>query len=251
VNTVKRCQALARQLKGKIGDHVSVGVYHSRFRLQDRQRRHRETVDAFRAPASGECPPAIAVTTQVCEMSLDLDADLLVTEHAPISSLVQRFGRANRHLRRGSDFRASLLTYAAESNRPYDKRDLEAASAFLTELDGRDVSQRDLAEGLEKYALSELDARGSTAFIEGGYFATPGALRDSDDIGAPVVLDADIGTFNAMKVAGEPTDGLLVTVPKKFARWPEGTGLPPWLGVADAVRYDPWLGFVVEEEASQ
>lgn len=251
VNTVKRCQQLARLLKGKLGSDVSVGVYHSRFKLQDRQRRHRETVDAFRAPGSGQCPPAIAVTTQVCEMSLDLDADLLVTEHAPISSLVQRFGRANRHLRRGKDFRATLLTYAPESNRPYEKRDLEASSTFLAELSGRDVSQRDLAVGLEKHAVSERDASGSTSFITGGYFATPGALRDSDDIGAAVVLDTEVVAFKAMKAASEPTDGLMVTVPKKFARWPEGTGLPPWLGVADATRYDPWLGFVVDDDVSQ
>ncbi|HEV3190629.1 MAG TPA: CRISPR-associated helicase Cas3', partial [Polyangiaceae bacterium] len=113
VNTVRRCQELARVLRELTGEPV--GVYHSRFKLEDRQRRHRETIDTFRAPVRGEPRAAIAVTTQVCEMSLDLDADALITEHAPISSLVQRFGRANRHLRRGPSFRAMLLTYTPES----------------------------------------------------------------------------------------------------------------------------------------
>ncbi len=247
VNTVRRCQQLARELRGQVGDRV--GVYHSRFKLEDRQRRHRETIDAFRAPVSGEPNAAIAVTTQVCEMSLDLDADLLITEHAPISSLVQRFGRANRHLRRGPGFRATLLTYAAESNLPYDKRELEAASAFLAELSNRDISQRDLSEGLEKHARSERSASGITAFVDGGFFATPGALRDSDDIGASVVLEGDVEQFKDLEKRGQPTDGLRLTVPKKHAHSAEGLGLPVWLKTADSARYDPWLGFVVDDEA--
>jgi CRISPR-associated endonuclease/helicase Cas3 len=250
VNTVRRCQRLARALKQRVGAELRVGVYHSRFKLEDRQDRHRETIDAFRAPATGEPPAAIAITTQVCEMSLDLDADLLITENAPISSLVQRFGRANRHLRRGAAFRATLLTYAPESAAPYDKKELEAASKFLSELSNRDVSQRDLADGLMKYALIERDASGSTAFIHGGYFATAGALRDSDDIGAPVVLDCDVQRFKDLTKHGEPTDGLRLTVPKKHARAIEGSGLPLWLKTADGARYDAWLGFVIDDEPS-
>lgn len=250
VNTVRRCQQLGRALKLRLGPSMTVGVYHSRFRLEDRQQRHRETIDAFRAPTTGDPPPAIAVTTQVCEMSLDLDADLLITEHAPISSLVQRFGRANRHQRRGLDFRATLLTYAPESAAPYDKKDIEAASKFLAELGRRDVSQRDLALGLGKPALNERDASGNTPFIHGGYFATAGALRDSDDIGAAVVLDSDLERFKALTKHNKPTDGLRLTVPKKHARSSEDSGLPLWLKTADGSRYDNWLGFMVDDEPS-
>jgi CRISPR-associated endonuclease/helicase Cas3 len=250
VNTVRRCQQLARVLRQILGSTLPVGVYHSRFKLEDRQHRHRQTIDAFRAATNGEPPPAIAVTTQVCEMSLDLDADLLVTEHAPISSLIQRFGRANRHLRRGPAFRAKLLTYAPESPTPYDKKELDAASKFLADLSDRDVSQRDLAVALGKHAIIERNASGSTAFVEGGYFATAGALRDSDDIGASVVLDGDIERFKQLLRRSEPTDGLRLTVPKKHARPVEGGGLPLWLRTADSARYDPWLGFVLDDEPS-
>ncbi len=77
VNTVKRCQAIAQLL----GDELKIGVltYHSRFRLLDRQRVHAATVAAFQQKDA----PAVAVSTQVCEMSLDLDADVLVSEVAP------------------------------------------------------------------------------------------------------------------------------------------------------------------------
>jgi CRISPR-associated endonuclease/helicase Cas3 len=125
VNTVKRCQQIALMLDRELG--IKVLSYHSRFRLCDRQRIHGQTVAAFQQDGTA----AIAVTTQVCEMSLDLDADVLITEVAPVPSLVQRFGRANRHLSRGRDFRAWLYTYEPESAMPYTREELHIARAFL------------------------------------------------------------------------------------------------------------------------
>lgn len=244
VNTVKRCQRLVRRLEAAA---PGVLAYHSRFKLEDRQERHRATIDAFRAPEAGEPAPAIAVTTQVCEMSLDLDADVLITEHAPISSLVQRFGRANRHLRRGENFRATILTYAPETHAPYDRDEFHAASRFLHELDGRDVSQRGLAEGLAAYAPAARAAAGQTRFTDGGYFATPGSLRETDDADSSVILDADLTRFRELTAQRAATDGLRLSVPRRFARDPQLPDLPTWLRVADAARYSPLLGFNVDE----
>ncbi len=77
VNTVARAQELADALSQVLGNQVL--VYHSRFRLVDRKAAHERTVAAFQQSDL----PAIAITTQVCEMSLDLDADVLITEVAP------------------------------------------------------------------------------------------------------------------------------------------------------------------------
>ena len=74
---------------------LPVVAYHSRFRYMDRVERHREVVDGF---SSTEKRGLLAVTTQVAEMSLDLDADLLVTELAPVPALIQRLGRLNRRV---------------------------------------------------------------------------------------------------------------------------------------------------------
>ncbi len=244
VNTVRRCQRLVRRLRSLAPDTIA---YHSRFKLDDRQRQHRAAVAAFQSPRSGSPPAAIAVTTQVCEMSLDLDADVLISEHAPISSLVQRFGRANRHLRRGAEFRAAILTYAPESTLPYDRSELDAAEQFLASFDTRDVSQVALADGLAAFSPVSRDAEGATRFTDAGYYATPGALRESDDAGSPVILDSDVDEFLRLDAARAATDGLRLTVPRKFSREPARAGLPSWIRIADSARYTASLGFDVDD----
>lgn len=243
VNQVARCQQSVRRLRAELGEGVL--CYHSRFRLDDRQERHRETVSAFQQRDHA----AIAVTTQVCEMSLDLDADVLITEIAPASSLVQRFGRANRHGARGDAFRARLLTYAPENPLPYTRADLDAAVAFLDSLGRGDISQRALAEALEIYAPREPDPDGSARFLAAGYYATPGALRDADASSTSCVLDSDLAAFEALVAAKKPTDGLILAVPRSAAFGEEvrHSFLPRYLRVAPGDRYDRSLGFSKDE----
>lgn len=84
VNTVKRCQDLAKALREFGFDLV---CYHSKFIFDDRRAKERRINDA---------PPRLLVATQVVEVSLDIDYDVLITECAPIDALVQRAGRVNR-----------------------------------------------------------------------------------------------------------------------------------------------------------
>ncbi|MCY6492315.1 CRISPR-associated helicase Cas3' [Leptolyngbya sp. GGD] len=253
VNTVDRCLAIAEKLE--ITLKTKVLTYHSRFRLQDRQKVHAKTIAAFAYEKDVEDrKPAIAVTTQVCEMSLDLDADVLITEVAPIPSLVQRFGRANRHLARGDKFRAKIYTYSppVKSIKPYIKEDLESAKQFLAELSHKSVSQYQLAEALERYFKSERDADGSAPFLDSGYYAIPGNFRDTDDFSIPCVLDTDLEAVKAILESKETykKEPFIISVPRKWAhqntehhRW-----LPKYLGVAEAAgHYDnPERGFVTK-----
>lgn len=246
VNTVRRCQSLAVRLQKRLQREVL--VYHSRYKLRHRESRHRAVINAFRPPPDDALIGVIAVTTQVCEMSLDLDADLLVTEHAPISSLVQRFGRANRHRLRGDSFRARLVTYPAESSAPYPREELEAAQSFLAVFEGFDVSQRDLGEELLVHSPAGRLAEGASRFLHGGFFATPGPFRDSDDSSGLVILDTDQATYLGLVASRRPTDGLRLPVPRTHVRPGPHAGLPKWLGLADGTRYDDRLGFVVDDE---
>ncbi len=255
VNTVDRCQTIARKLAAEFS--IDSLTYHSRYRLQDRQIIHNATVDAFAyqkerkaAIARSAAPKAIAITTQVCEMSLDLDADVLITEIAPISSLVQRFGRANRHLSRGLDFRAKLHIYQPPKSLPYKQEELEAAKAFLEKLGSRDVSQQLMAEALEEYALAERSSDGSSRFLEGGYFAIPGDFRDTEEFAVPCILDQDLDAVEALIKLRKPYDGFKINVPHKWADFSNSKPkwLPKYLGVASWERYDPKRGFLTKED---
>jgi len=235
-NTVDRCRETANQLENDL--KVEVLTYHSRFRLQDRQNRHSETVSAFQ----GKGKAAIAVTTQVCEMSLDLDADVLITEFAPISALVQRFGRSNRH---GLIDYAQIWVYEPQKVLPYNEEELGKAKEFIAEVSG-EVSQRILAEKLEYHSPKEDFADGSSSFVGGGYWATSEPFRDTDDYAVSTILESDLEEFLQLRAAKNPdAEGLIISVPKKFAYEPEKRpeNLPRHLKLADHTLYSEKRGF--------
>ncbi len=90
-NTVGRAIKIAKKIKERTGQYHPI-VYHSHFRYEDRVKRHKECVDAFRNDGG-----VICITTQVAEMSLDLSADFLFMDIAPIPAMIQRLGRLNRY----------------------------------------------------------------------------------------------------------------------------------------------------------
>ncbi|MBI5547832.1 MAG: CRISPR-associated helicase Cas3', partial [Deltaproteobacteria bacterium] len=242
VNVVARAQALADRLEKELETRVL--CYHSRYRLMDRQSAHTATVAAFQQRGA----PAIAVTTQVCEMSLDLDAEVLITEHAPVTSLVQRFGRANRHLAVEGRL-GELLTYLAERLAPYSKEELAGAAELLAALGDEPVSQHQLAELLQEHAPARRLSTGDSSFLDGGYYAVPGDFREPGDYAQQSVLDADLAEVLAALKVHRPIDGWIVPVPRKHAEMAaaEASALPAHLGVAPASCYRSDRGFVVPE----
>ncbi len=88
-NTVRRAVEIRKELETKT--RADVRLLHSRFRAADRAEHVKAALDDL--PVEGR----IVVATQVIEAGIDLDAALLVTDIAPYSSLVQRFGRVNRY----------------------------------------------------------------------------------------------------------------------------------------------------------
>ncbi len=83
-------------------------LHHSRFSREDRP-----VLDAAIEAQLGKDRPSgpfIVVGTQTLEQSLDLDADLLITDLCPVDVLLQRIGRLHRHTR-GPDARPGA--YAA------------------------------------------------------------------------------------------------------------------------------------------
>ncbi len=127
-NTVARAREIAAEIRKSSG--IEVVLLHSRFRPADRAR----AVEKLgRIPQEGQ----IVVSTQVIEAGIDLSAHRLITDAAPWSSLVQRFGRVNRYGEMENswiwwvDLPLSSKTLKAKRPQdvwaPYDSTDVERA----------------------------------------------------------------------------------------------------------------------------
>ena len=97
VNRVDRAQALYHALYRKRSKHPldspSLVLIHSRFRPADRKRE----MDKVIGSSNGNPHGRIVIATQAVEAGVDISASVMFTEIAPWSSMVQRFGRANRY----------------------------------------------------------------------------------------------------------------------------------------------------------
>ncbi len=104
-NSVGACQDLCKRFK----DFDPV-CYHSKFTLRDRALKEEKIEsDATR----------LLIATQVVEVSLDIDFDLMFSECAPPDAIVQRAGRVNRR-RRKDDTRITLYRPSDVAEKIYD-----------------------------------------------------------------------------------------------------------------------------------
>ena len=77
-----------------------VGLLHSRFTAWDRKDKEEKWTSRLGKnvdPLFRKANPCILVGTQVCEQSLDIDADVLYTSVCPMDMFIQRIGRTWRH----------------------------------------------------------------------------------------------------------------------------------------------------------
>ncbi len=196
--------------------NVAVNVYHSRFRYKDRSIRHRRVIDDFKRKDSA----AILVATQVAEMSLDLSADLLITDIAPIPSLIQRMGRLNRRSTPDDklDPKPAIVLPLPQDVRnaalPYGDNEIEAATRWLRSLIeiGGPLSQRHLSEAFAKFSdEKEYDiakAEERAVFFSGLWRTRPGQTRGEGHT-ISVILESDLDDCDERDSRGEPKRGWL------------------------------------------
>jgi CRISPR-associated endonuclease/helicase Cas3 len=231
--------------------------YHSRFRLADRKDRHKRLISSFQEAAHDESRRRgiLGATTQVCEMSLDLDAEILVTDLAPIASLIQRMGRCNRDSTKLASRpigRVYVLRPEPGKEKPYEKPDLEAAVKFVGRIVGRRISQEELELIYRECDPSKVEPDRLCPFLDSGPYALAKeeSFRDIDEFTVPCVLDKDLERrvkeiLQSRNPADRVIDGFTVPVPRRFANEPkpEASWFPRWLSVARMSAYDPTVGF--------
>jgi len=133
-NTVNSAQTVFQWLK-KQENNFELGVLHSRFPHFMRQQQEEYWMERLGKNNNSE-DGCILVSTQIVEQSVDIDADILISELAPMDMLLQRIGRLWRHL----------------EDRPAKKRPVENPEIWLVEEEKSlaDLKEIDSAKQLEK-----------------------------------------------------------------------------------------------------
>jgi len=97
-NTVDEAQETYRALQSANSQGgPSIALPHSRFPFFRREQLENEWMNRLGKSPSNRPAGCVLVSTQVAEQSVDIDADLLITDLAPTDMLLQRLGRLWRH----------------------------------------------------------------------------------------------------------------------------------------------------------
>ncbi len=144
--TVKRAQTFFEAAVKRLG-HAGLDLLHSRFAGRDRARKEADLaarVGTARRSATGMTAGTLLVATQVVEVSLDVDFDVLFTDPAPIEPLLQRFGRVNRGLRGGRRDVVVHTVHGSDAGRVYDSRLVDTALQVLRPYQDQAVEESDV-----------------------------------------------------------------------------------------------------------
>lgn len=115
VNTVDKAIELFENLKVVAENSNKKAVcYHSRFIKKDRSKKEIEIFELDKKNDGG-----VLIATQVVEVSLDIDFDILFTENAPIDAIIQRAGRVNRKRKKKSS-KVIIFNHYEISEKIYD-----------------------------------------------------------------------------------------------------------------------------------
>ncbi|TPE47901.1 CRISPR-associated helicase Cas3' [Amaricoccus solimangrovi] len=197
---------------------VEADLLHARYAFADRKRIEAAALAAF-GPEGGrrrnDGRGKVIVSTQVLEMSLDYDFDVMVSDLAPVAALIQRAGRLWRHMVRrpaaGRPVPAPVLhVVAPDPDRPADTR-------WLAEVQPRGAWVYELAE---QWRTAEVLFRAGEIVAPGGLRALIEAVHGDDRVPVPDTLaaaeevalgdayaEAGLARMNIVKIAAGYRDG--------------------------------------------
>ncbi|MBN8679683.1 MAG: CRISPR-associated helicase Cas3' [Chitinophagales bacterium] len=158
VNTVDEAVRLYEKYKPLTTNRI---CFHSRFIQKDRVSKEALILEKEK---SGE--PFLLVATQVVEVSLDIDFDVLFTENAPIDALIQRAGRVNRG-RKKADSKVIVFRHQEFiEDKIYPEEVLEKTFTLLSERDGERLQEKMLTE-LVDLVYENFDVENDEGYLRG------------------------------------------------------------------------------------
>jgi len=156
-NRVKHAQDIYEHFEKKYGDKIPNLLLHSRFKRGDRNKKERLLIGLDEngketKEFNTSDKACIVVSTQIVEVSLDISFDIMITETAPLDSMIQRFGRINR--KRAEEtigkYKPIYLIPPPEDKKealPYDVNILKASFDIIE--DGDVLHERGLQEKID------------------------------------------------------------------------------------------------------
>lgn len=146
--TVGRAQKLQSILQSRLPQGTKVRLLHSRFTGEDRAAKEQELRDLI-ATGGPRSEQVVLVATQVVEVSLDVDFDVLFSDPAPLDALLQRFGRVNRS-RRPEPHDVIVCARIEDSQPVYSQHLVEAAMNRLRAMNDQIIDERDVQRWLDE-----------------------------------------------------------------------------------------------------
>lgn len=138
--TVKRAQELRKRLETALNEPVE--LLHGRFHSEDRARKEMALLAKMGVGRASDRSPCILVATQVVEVSLNIDFDVLYSDPAPLEALLQRFGRVNRdRAKAGSVKPVNVMQEIPEGCPVYQERLVRAAISELEQVAGEPLDE--------------------------------------------------------------------------------------------------------------
>lgn len=244
-NQVQWANAKYKELLEVFPNMPNIDVYHSRLKYEHRSKRHRRVIDQFKDETAG----FILVATQVAEMSLDLSADLLITDMAPIPALIQRMGRLNRKATPSAVIQPNLivLPLPEKTVAPYELDELNHSEAWMRKLKdlNRLLNQRDLSaefETIGKGRSYDLASAEKDALFFSGLWQTRPGLTRKTGYTMSVILQEDHNEWIKLNKSVIPDRDWLrnheVAIPlrEEMSKWPKIGHMP--VAPSASVSYD-------------
>lgn len=149
-NLVARAQEVFEQLKSRLkNSQIDIELLHSRFNMRDRSAKE-NVIRKAAGSNSAQRKSMVLVSTQVVEVSLDIDLETIYSEPAPLEALVQRFGRVNRRRMQSHLAPVHVFSQPDDGQFIYDPNLISAAMTILNRESGKPLDENVITYWLDE-----------------------------------------------------------------------------------------------------
>lgn len=154
-NTVKKAQEFYKKLLQKeeeLKKECEIILLHSRHIYKHRKEKEEKILKLLKDIKERNINKIlIVISTQVVEVSLDVDFDFLITENAPLPELIQRFGRVFRNRSNPQTPNVVIFPHYDESKHIYSEELMRQSFKIIEEqFNGRFVNEKELIKYLDR-----------------------------------------------------------------------------------------------------